>query len=219
MNTSTEQEETVMHPPRAREHGAASTRTALIEAAAGRFGRYGYDGASVRDIARDAGVDAALVYRYFGSKDALFQLVSTNITLFDPLLEIPLEEVPAWICAFVTRGPKDDEVPHPVLSVLRSSSRGEALDRFRDEVTEVFTERFAARLEGPDARLRAELLAAWMLGTSLLCKAFRTPALDNAPEATLREHLHAGIAALLCVAPSSDGGGICYCGCPSPKAG
>ncbi|MFG2140954.1 TetR/AcrR family transcriptional regulator [Streptomyces sp. NPDC048650] len=211
MNTSTEQEETAMHPPRAREHGAASTRSALLEAAAVRFGRYGYDGASVRDIARDAGVDAALVYRYFGSKDALFQLVSTNIALFDPLLEIPLEEVPAWICDFVTHRPKDDEVPHPVLSVLRSSSRGEAVDRFRDEVTEVFTERFAARLEGPDAQVRAELLAAWLLGTSLLCKAFRTPALDAASEDTLREHLHAGITSLLGEVPSPGGRESC-CG-------
>ncbi len=95
-----------MHPPRARESSAAGTRSALLEAAAVRFGRYGYDGASVRDIARDAGVDAALVYRYFGSKDALFRLVSTNIALFDPLLEIPLEDVPAWICNFVTHCPQ-----------------------------------------------------------------------------------------------------------------
>ncbi|MGW7577279.1 TetR/AcrR family transcriptional regulator [Streptomyces sp. NPDC054765] len=218
MNTSAEQEESPMHPSRARECGAASTRSALLEAAAVRFGRYGYDGASVRDIARDAGVDAALVYRYFGSKDSLFRLVSTNIALFDPLLEIPLADVPAWICDFVTHSPTDDEVPHPVLSVLRSSSRGEAVDRFRDEVTEVFTERFAARLEGPDAQVRAELLAAWLLGTSLLCKAFRTPALDTACEDTLREHLHTGIAALLGVAPS-PGGKECPCGIPSPGAG
>ncbi|WP_407547765.1 TetR/AcrR family transcriptional regulator [Streptomyces sp. Pv4-95] len=202
-----------MQPPRARESSAAGTRSALLEAAAVRFGRYGYDGASVRDIARDAGVDAALVYRYFGSKDALFRLVSTNIALFDPLLEIPLEDVPAWICNFVTHSPKDDDVPHPVLSVLRSSSRGEAVDRFRDEVTEVFTERFAARLKGPDAQVRAELLAAWLLGTSLLCKAFRTPALDAASEDTLREHLHAGITPLLGVTPSADGRENC-CGTP-----
>ncbi|RBQ16660.1 hypothetical protein DP939_28640 [Spongiactinospora rosea] len=37
-----------------------------------RFARQGYDAASVRDIARDSGADATLVFRYFGSKKQLF---------------------------------------------------------------------------------------------------------------------------------------------------
>ena len=37
-----------------------------------RFAKEGYDGASLREIASDAGVDAALVSRYFGSKEELF---------------------------------------------------------------------------------------------------------------------------------------------------
>ncbi|MEK8172253.1 TetR family transcriptional regulator [Streptomyces sp. M19] len=39
-----------------------------MTAASFRFAKYGYDGTSVRDIAKDVGVDATLVYRYFGSK-------------------------------------------------------------------------------------------------------------------------------------------------------
>lgn len=216
MSGSTADEETGTRPERAQQHGgtgtrsAAGTRSALMAAAALRFGRYGYDGASIRDIARDAGVDAALVYRYFGSKEALFAAVSSRTAMFDPLLETPLDEVAAWVCDFVTSGPPDEEIPHPVLTVLRSSSREEAMQRFREEVSEVFSDRFAQRLEGPDAELRAELLAAWMLGTSLMRKAFRTPALAAAPESTLRAHLGAGLAALL-AAPHSCG---CPCGLP-----
>ncbi|MGW8379375.1 TetR/AcrR family transcriptional regulator [Streptomyces sp. ODS28] len=199
-------------PPRGpRKQSAAGTRSALLGAAALRFGRYGYDGASIRDIARDAGVDAALVYRYFGSKEALFRSVSEDSTaLFKPLLETPLDEVAGWVCDFVTSGPPDEEIPHPVLTVLRSSSREEALSQFRDHVAEVFSHRFAERLEGPDREVRAELVAAWMLGASLMRKAFRTPALEAASGATLHHHLQAGMANLL-NAPKQDAHRACCC--------
>ena len=36
------------------------------------FATSGYDGAFLRDIAADAGADAALINRYFGGKDGLF---------------------------------------------------------------------------------------------------------------------------------------------------
>ncbi|POX42306.1 TetR/AcrR family transcriptional regulator [Streptomyces sp. Ru73] len=182
-----------------------------MAAAALRFGKYGYDGASIRDIAGDAGVDAALVYRYFGSKEALFASVATDPAIFDPLLEVPLDEVAAWVCDFITSGPPDEEIPHPVLSVLRSSSREEALRHFRDKVAEVFSRDFAERLEGPDAALRAELLAAWLLGTSLMRNAFRTPALDAASDTALYTHLRAGIARL--VQPEQRS---CTCSCDCP---
>lgn len=45
----------------------------IREAAIARFGARGYDGTSVRDIARDAGVSPGLVIHHFGSKDGLRQ--------------------------------------------------------------------------------------------------------------------------------------------------
>ena len=50
----------------------AATKAAILNAARERFCRDGYDNASLRDIASAAGVDAALISRYFGSKDDLF---------------------------------------------------------------------------------------------------------------------------------------------------
>lgn len=202
------------HPGAPRGRCAASTREALLVAASIRFGRYGYDGTSVRDIARDAGVDAALVYRYFGSKDGLFRLVSAKPELFEPLLEIPLAEVPDWICDFATRTPPDgaDSSAHPILTVLRSPSREEAVERFRQDVAKVFTERFAARLTGDDAQVRAELVAAWMLGSSLMYKAFRTPALTGAEPELLRAHIRAGVSQLLGLPDGEAEGGGCPAG-------
>ena len=56
----------------ARKRDAATTRAAILAAARQAFSGSGYDSVGVRDIAARAGVTAALVNRYFGSKRALF---------------------------------------------------------------------------------------------------------------------------------------------------
>ena len=58
-----------------RPRNAEATRAAILEAARERFARDSYDDVGMRDIARDVGVDAALVSRYFGSKEDLFTAV------------------------------------------------------------------------------------------------------------------------------------------------
>ncbi|MCX2967562.1 MULTISPECIES: TetR/AcrR family transcriptional regulator [Streptomyces] len=55
-----------------RRPGATVSRQAILQAAQSRFAEQGYGGASVRGIAQDAGVDAALVHHFFGSKEGLF---------------------------------------------------------------------------------------------------------------------------------------------------
>jgi AcrR family transcriptional regulator len=55
-----------------RRGGDSGTREAILAAARTRFGDLGYDGATIRGIAADAGVDAALVHHFFGTKERLF---------------------------------------------------------------------------------------------------------------------------------------------------
>ncbi|TCO97378.1 TetR/AcrR family transcriptional regulator [Rubrivivax gelatinosus] len=67
-------------PPRGRRPShAPSGREALLVAARRSFARKGFDGASLRDIAAQAGVDVALVARLFGSKDALWRAVIDDL--------------------------------------------------------------------------------------------------------------------------------------------
>lgn len=47
----------------------------ILAAADSLFGDLGYDAVSVRDVADKAGVNKALVFYYFGSKEALFERV------------------------------------------------------------------------------------------------------------------------------------------------
>ncbi len=57
---------------RGRRPGAPDTRAGILEAARSRFGEHGFAGTTIRAVAADAGVDAALVHHYFGTKDDLF---------------------------------------------------------------------------------------------------------------------------------------------------
>jgi AcrR family transcriptional regulator len=65
-----------------RRPGHADTRGAIVEAAKRVFAAKGYDGASLRAIAREAGVDPALVHHYFDGKASLF--VAAMALPFDP---------------------------------------------------------------------------------------------------------------------------------------
>jgi AcrR family transcriptional regulator len=56
----------------ARPRNAASTRAEILSVARARFGAEGYERTTVRSVAADAGIDPALVIRYFGSKEGLF---------------------------------------------------------------------------------------------------------------------------------------------------
>jgi len=55
-----------------RRPGESGTREAILAAARKRFGNHGYDGATIRGIASDAGVDPALVHHFYGTKERLF---------------------------------------------------------------------------------------------------------------------------------------------------
>lgn len=53
-------------------HRSLPAREAILDAARTRFAADGFDRATVRAIAADAGVDPSMVMRYFGSKRQLF---------------------------------------------------------------------------------------------------------------------------------------------------
>src|SRR3954447_14674547 len=71
---------------------SSDTKAAILAAARTRFAAEGYRSASIRAVARDVGVDAALVVRYFGSKPGLFA-AATDLDLRIPdLTDVPAGE-------------------------------------------------------------------------------------------------------------------------------
>jgi AcrR family transcriptional regulator len=69
-------------PPRKIEK-SDRTRAAIEEAARGLFAQHGFERTTIREIADEAGINPALVIRYFGSKDELFSVVA------EPDLRLP----------------------------------------------------------------------------------------------------------------------------------
>src|SRR5690242_3532128 len=84
-----------MTAPTRRRRDAAQTRAALLDAARCRFARDGYAATTVRDIADDAGVNVALISRYFSSKEGLFEqcLTSAIDELRQVTGDVPLDRI------------------------------------------------------------------------------------------------------------------------------
>jgi AcrR family transcriptional regulator len=154
---------------------AEGTRRALVRAARRRFATDGYQATTVRQIAADAGVNVALINRYFVSKEGLFQACMLRTS--DELDSEPspksgdLDALVARLLAHVVNAPDRDD---PLLLLLRSSGEDDA-DEVRRRTLEHFTEKLAAaagwRPEEPatgPVLLRAQLAIATALGVVML---------------------------------------------------
>jgi len=62
-------------PKKSASEGSNDTRDAILNAGEGLFSQHGFYGVTIREVAREAGVDTALVHYYFGSKKDLFDAV------------------------------------------------------------------------------------------------------------------------------------------------
>jgi len=90
-----------------RRQNAEQTRREILEAARTRFLEYGWYGAGMREIARDAGVSVETVYANFPSKAAVFKEV-LNILVVGDDRPIPFLERPEFLAA--TSGPVTERV-------------------------------------------------------------------------------------------------------------
>lgn len=179
---------------RGRRPGGVDTRAAILDAARKSFAANGYDRASLRGIAREAGVDPALVHHYFDGKAALFA----------ETLDVPFN--PAVLIESVTRGDHDrlgwrlvetfllvwDPPEHRdrLVAVVRSSMTSDEGARMLREFLgrEVFG-RIAAVTGAADPQLRGALAASQMVGFAVMRYVIKAPALVAASNAELVERL------------------------------
>ncbi|MDP3660361.1 TetR/AcrR family transcriptional regulator [Phenylobacterium sp.] len=180
-----------------RRRSAETTRAAILEAARCRFSREGYEGAGVRDIAGDAGVDAALVSRYFGGKDELFAAVLELSAKPDELFYGAPEEFAARIAALLVRDPQDDAKMDCVLIMLRSASSPKAAAAIRQFIEARFYGPMVEWLGCADATVLSRLLGALMMGMGVTRAISPDLDLDAAGREALERKVEAILLAML----------------------
>ncbi len=180
--------------------GREATRQAILEAARDLFAAHAYEHVGLRDIAAAAGATAALVNRYFGTKEQLFRevLESGKPYFFERLLgdRERFGEAVARIIVYGDRGPDGQggmsstdadgdapatpPAPDNVSYVVHSLGNPTVATLVREVLDKEAVPRLAARLGGPDAALRAELVFACFAGVHALRQVVRTAALSGA---------------------------------------
>ena len=172
-----------------RDERRAATAARILEAAQAEFGDRGVDGATIRGIARRAGVDPSLVLQHYGSKKGLFEVAvrpEPDLTSADvprhlgEVLEIRMRELPP-----ATRALLRSMLTSPdAAAVMREylQERADALARTSDRA---------------DADLRAAMLVSSILGLTIARHFLDLPALADLDPAAIEAIAEPWYAALL----------------------
>ncbi|CAM5345802.1 AcrR family transcriptional regulator OS=Leifsonia shinshuensis OX=150026 GN=HNR13_001780 PE=4 SV=1 [Leifsonia shinshuensis] len=152
-----------------KERGAASARSAIVRAAAEEFTERGYEAASLRAVARRAGVDSALVHHYFEDKADLFaatlEAPIRPDRVLDVLLAAPREQVGETLVRYLLTQLEDERAAGRIVLILRTAlSSGPGTRMLREFLTREVFARLAALTHADDADLRADLAASQIAG-------------------------------------------------------
>ncbi len=165
-----------------RRAGDSGTREAILAASRKRFAGHGYDGATIRGIAADAGVDPALVHHFYGTKERLFAAAMRLPVVPGELLGAALAAGPAnpgetlgeHLVRTVLQAWEVHEIRDVFVGLIRSASTStQATTMLREFVTEAIVSRLSAVARpggGADpagARYRASLVASQVVGLGL----------------------------------------------------
>ncbi|HEY3686721.1 MAG TPA: TetR family transcriptional regulator [Streptosporangiaceae bacterium] len=171
-----------------RRPGPTETREAILTAARELFGERGYDGATIRAIAGQAGVDPALVHHFFGNKEQVF--VAAMAVPFNPaeaiprVLEGPQEEFGERLVRFFLSVWDAPDSRSAFLGLVRSAmTNDQAAAMFREFLRQALLGRVAATLGV--SPLRAEAAMSHMIGVVLLRYVLRVEPLATLDEEEL----------------------------------
>jgi AcrR family transcriptional regulator len=150
-----------------RRRNSAQTRADILRAAQHLFSQGGYEQIGVRDIAVEAGINSALIIRYFGSKEGLFAQSVTEAFHLGDLLQTQREEMGERLVRYLLQDNTDDTF-YPILALLRSVTSAQGATLLRQGLEEHFIKPLAEWLEGDQPYLRASLIASILLGVATM---------------------------------------------------
>jgi AcrR family transcriptional regulator len=175
--------------PRGRRPGDADTRAHILDAARDLFAEQGYERASMRAIARRAGVDPALIVHYFGPKEdllaaALALPVDPSIVLA-PVVQGPREDAGHRLVLALFTVWEQDRVQRQLLGMLRTAA---SHDLARGVMQQALHDAFApvvARLVDDQRELRTGLVMTQMGGLAFTRYFLRLPEVAGLDAQTL----------------------------------
>jgi AcrR family transcriptional regulator len=149
----------------------AESKQRVLRVARELFDQNGYSGTTVRAIATAAGVDPAMVFYFFGTKQGLFSAVIDMSGDVPPAIESifagGLDTIGERIVrTLVENLDKSDRTPLVMLTrSAPTDPQSEAL--LREFIDREITDRLAALLDTPDAALRASMVNVQILGLAV----------------------------------------------------
>jgi AcrR family transcriptional regulator len=186
-----------MAPESAAPRRSDVTKAAILSAARVQFAACGYQGATIRAIASTAGVDPALVMRYFGNKEALFAEAANFDLRLPDLAALDRDAVGvALIEHFLNRWAGDETL----LALMRASVNN---DMAAERMRHIFSTQLipvVAKLRGGSrqaAAARAGLVASQVLGLALCLYVLKLPPLVRLEPAVLARQAGEAVRAYL----------------------
>lgn len=197
---------------RGRRPGTNTTRQAILDAARTRFATDGFTSTTIRRIATDAGVDAALVMQFFKSKNDLFAAVmsiSPNaLARFTDAFEGPSDQLGERVVrAYLSVWEGAAEDSDPLMAMLRGAIVNEqAREQLRDFIqARLVIAVESSSLDAEDAALRAGLASSMLVGIVVGRRVVGVPELAEANIERLVALAAPGIQSVLAAgAPPTD---------------
>jgi AcrR family transcriptional regulator len=150
------------------------TRAAILTAARQRFSEDGYERATIRAIAAEAGIDPSMVMRYYGNKEKLFAAAAEFDLRLPDLTAVPADRMGERLAAHIVARWDGDET---LMALIRAAVTNEVI---ADRARTIFATQLGpvvAAVRGEDAETpkRAGLVASQVLGFALCRYILRFP--------------------------------------------
>ncbi|MGW3635347.1 TetR family transcriptional regulator [Streptomyces sp. NPDC005122] len=179
-------------------------RRAILDAAARAFAERGYNRATLRDIARRAGVTHGLVLRHFGSKEKLFLAAVPGTRSVEDLTEGTGETLAARIAVEFVRRLENSDGTDTFVALMRSAADDEQAAAKLYIAMQQRTDETYRRLLGEHAlEHRVPFMAALLVGVTFSRYVIRAGSLAEMSAERFTEDLTASIDALFHEGPQT----------------
>lgn len=173
--------------PRGPREPRGVTVTQIEQAARASFAQNGWAGTSLRGIAREVGVDPALVHYYFSSKEELLDAVTTPpqewIASIRATSSRPLRQRGEAIVRNVLWLWSQPEIRETLTSILLTAAHERRTqEKLRALVARGVLPAVASRLEDEERLVRASLIASQVIGLAMIRYVWRIEPLASLPD-------------------------------------